>query len=628
MFSNNFQFLAFKDIIKLTVKIINLVIQEEIGMKITYLDGKRLYYAFLSGAKEVIANKKELNRINLFPVADGDTGSNLSRTLSVVRSEAVKDDSLTITLNSMGDAALRGAIGNSGIIFAQFINGLKNSIDRAESINVKKFAQAVDKAVNYTYQGINNPVEGTILTVMKDWADSLKNLKNKSSDFAEIMEESLKTASSSLENTKNQLAVLKEADVVDSGAQGFVLFLEGIVDFIKSGDLKDLKIDSAPKVEIAQEEEIGKEEEIKYRYCTEAYLENLEIEISDLRDQIEDLGDSLIAAGDKDKLRVHIHTNNPPELFIRLNKFATILDQKADDMQLQQAVKYNKKSEIAVLADSIADLPEEYRDEHQIHLLPLNILLDGTNYLDKVTIDSKNFFDIIDDAEEYPSSAQPAVKKIEDQLNYLAEHYDSIIAITVSAKMSGTYNNLSKAAENVKKENEGLEIEVIDSKTNSGAEGLMVMEAVEQIEEGRNFEETVSYLKSIREKLYIYVSVSDFKYMVRGGRVSPLKGKLAGFLNLKPIISIDQEGNGIAFATAFSKKGNYKKIKSILADHQKGNGVKRFAVVHGDDLERAKRYRESFSELLDIEPDFLEAISPIVAMNAGRGSTAVALMEK
>lgn len=597
-------------------------------MKITYLDGKRLYYAFLSGAKEVIANKKELNRINLFPVPDGDTGSNLSRTLSVVRSEAVKDDSLTITLDSMGEAALKGAIGNSGIIFAQFINGLKNSIDRAESINVNKFAQAVDRAVKYTYQGINNPVEGTILTVMKDWSESLKTLKNKSSDFAEVMEESLKSASISLDNTKNQLAVLREANVVDSGAQAFVLFLEGIVDFIKSGDLKDLKIDSAPKIEGLAEEEIGREEEIKYRYCTEAYLENLDIEISELRKRIEDLGDSLIAAGDRNKLRVHIHTNNPPELFIRLKNFATILDQKADDMQLQQAVKYNKKTETAVLTDSIADLPEEYRDEHQVHLLPLNILLDGTNYLDKLTIDSNNFFDIIDDAEEYPSSAQPAVKKIEDQLNYLAEHYDSIIAITVSAKMSGTYNNLTKAAENVIKENEGLKIEVIDSKTNSGAEGLFVMEAVEQIEAGKSFEETVSYLKSIREKLYIYVSVSDFKYMVRGGRVSPLKGKVAGFLNLKPIISIDREGNGIAFATAFSKKGNYKKIKSILEDHQKENGIKRFAVVHGDDLQRAKRYRKSFRELLGIEAEFLEAISPIVAMNAGRGSTAIALIEK
>jgi hypothetical protein len=267
-------------------------------------------------------------------------------------------------------------------------------------------------------------------------------------------------------------------------------------------------------------------------------------------------------------------------------------------------------------------------DQHQIHLFPLNILVDGTNYLDKLTIDSKNFFDIIDDAEEYPSSAQPAVKKVEDKFNYLAEHYDSIIAITVSAKMSGTYDTLNLAAKNVKSENRDLKIEVIDSKTNSGAEGLFVMEAAEQLEAGKSFAETVEYLKSIRDNLYIYVSVSDFKYMVRGGRVSPLKGKMAGFLNLKPIISIDREGNGIAFATAFTKKGNYKKMKSILKEHQHENGIKRFAIIHGDDLKRAERYKDSFSELLGIEPDFLESISPIVAMNAGRGTTAVALIEK
>jgi fatty acid-binding protein DegV len=116
--------------------------------------------------------------------------------------------------------------------------------------------------------------------------------------------------------------------------------------------------------------------------------------------------------------------------------------------------------------------------------------------------------------------------------------------------------------------------------------------------------------------------------MVRGGRVSPLKGKMAGFLNLKPIISIDREGNGVAFSTAFSKKGNYKKMVSILEKHKRNKGIKRFAVVHGDDLKRAKRYKNSFSELLNIEADFLESISPIVAMNAGRGSTAVALIEE
>ncbi|MFN2340572.1 MAG: DAK2 domain-containing protein, partial [Halanaerobium sp.] len=325
--------------------------------------------------KEVIANKKELNRINLFPVADGDTGSNLTRTLSVVQNEAIKDNSLTITLNSMGEAALRGAIGNSGIIFAQFINGLKNSVDREESINVKKFAQAVENAVNYTYQGINNPVEGTILTVMRDWSESLKKLKNKSNDFAEVMEESLDTACDSLIKTKSQLEVLREADVVDSGAQAFVLFLEGIVAFIKSGDLKDLKVETFSRIESLDEEEIGKEEELKFRYCTEAYLSDLKLELPELRAKISDLGDSLIVAGDKNKLRVHIHTNNPPELFIRLNKYADIIDQKADDMQLQQAVMYKRKHNTAILTDSIADLPAEYRDQHQIHLFPLNILV-------------------------------------------------------------------------------------------------------------------------------------------------------------------------------------------------------------------------------------------------------------
>ncbi|MFW5736892.1 MAG: DegV family protein, partial [Halanaerobium sp.] len=395
-----------------------------------------------------------------------------------------------------------------------------------------------------------------------------------------------------------------------------------------SGNLNELSKERIPEIDSIAEKEIGKEEKIEFRYCTEAYIANVDLEIDELRADISDLGDSLIAAGDKRKMRVHIHTNKPPELFIRLNKYADILDQKADDMKMQQAVKYNRKHKTAVLTDSIADLPAEYRDQHQIHLLPLNILVDGTNYLDKLTIDSQNFFDIIDDAEEYPSSAQPPIKKIEDKLNYLAEHYDSIIAITVSSKMSGTYDNLTKAAENILAEHEGLKIEVIDSRTNSGAEGLLVMEAAEQLEAGKGFAETVEYLKSIREKLYIYVSVSDFKYMVRGGRVSPLKGKVAGFLNLKPIISISREGEGIAFATAFTKKGNYKKIRSILEDHQKQNGIKRFAVVHGDDLKRAKRYKDSFSELLNIEAEFLESISPIVAMNAGRGSTAIALIEK
>lgn len=516
-----------------------------------------------------------------------------------------------------------------GIIFAQFINGLKNNLANLDSADLSKFANAVENAVAYTYQGINNPVEGTILTVMKDWSQSLKKLKNKSSDFAEVMEKSLEIASDSLKKTKTQLKVLKEADVVDSGAQAFVLFLTGIVNFIKNGSLKNLKeVDNLLVDNTIKEDEIVKEKIIKFRYCTEAYLKDLKLEIFELKNKLSKYGDSLIIAGDKNKLRIHIHTNKPAEFFIYLKKYAEIIEQKVDDMKIQQAVKYNKKSKTAILADSIADLPAEYKDQHQIHLLPLNILIDGTTYLDKLTITSENIFEIIDQAEEYPSSAQPAVKKIEEKLEYLAEHYDNIIAITVSSKMSGTYNNLKKAAEKILSENEKLKIEVIDSKSNSGAEGLLVMEAAEKLEANKSFKETVEYLKLIRKRLYIYVSISDFKYMVKGGRVSPLKGKLAGLLNLKPIISIDRQGKGIVFAKSFSKRGNFKTIKKILLKHQQKNGIKRFAIVYGDDLQRAERYKESFSELLNRNPDFVESISPIVALNAGRGSTAVAILEE
>lgn len=597
-------------------------------MKITYLDGKRLYYAFISGAREVINNRKELNKTNLFPVADGDTGSNLSRTLTVVEEELVKDSSLRVTLNSMGEAALKGAIGNSGIIFAQFINGLKKNLSSEDSINVSGFAAAVEKAVDYTYQGMSNPVEGTILTVMKDWAESLKKLKNKSDDFSEIMEESLETAVKSLLETKNKLKVLRDADVVDSGAQAFVYFLEGIVRFIKNGSLKELKVNKRVEIENVEEDKIRADQEIEFRYCTEAYIENLSLETQDLRERISDLGDSLIIAGDREKTRIHIHTNEPAELFARLDNISNIIDQKADDMILQYAVKYEKQSEIAVLTDSIADLPQEFIDQHQVHLLPLNILIDGTNYLDKLTLDSKKFFEMLDQADEYPSSAQPTIKSIENKLSYLADHYESIIAITVSSKMSGTYESFVSAAENIRKQDEDVKISVIDSRSNSGAQGLLVMEAAEAVQQGNDFEEIVEHLKKIRENLYIYVSVDDFKYMVKGGRVSPLKGKLANFFNLKPIISIDREGNGIAFAKAFSKKGNFKKIKSILKEHQENGGIKRIAVVHGDDRERAEKFKQSFEKLLDKEIEFIENISPIVAINAGRGSTAVALIQR
>lgn len=592
-------------------------------MKIKYLNGERLYYAFISGAKEVIENRKELNKINVFPVPDGDTGTNLSRTLSMVIKNVIADKSIKVTLDSMSEAALKGAIGNSGIIFAQFINGLKESVDSENRLSVNNFVKMIENAVNITYQAISEPVEGTMLTVMKDWSEALKELKSKTDDFEVIMQESLKTAKVSLENTKDQLEVLKKAQVVDSGALGFIYFLKGILEFIETGNIEDIN-----NVNISldvDENVLNEKSEIKYRYCTEAYLEDVNIDIKTLNEKLSRFGDSLITAGDNKKMRVHIHTNDPADFFSVLNQHSTIIDQKVDDMLIQYNIKYNRKSEIALVTDSIADLPQKYIDENQIHVIPINLIIDNTNYLDKITITQNKFYDLVDKSEEYPTSSQPSVKSVEDKLSFIADHYNKIIIITVSSNLSGTYQTVKSAVEKIK---DGVKIEIIDSKLDSGAQGLLVMEAFEKIKQGEEFEKIVSYLDEIKSNIYIYVSVDNFEYMVRGGRVSPLKGKLAKILNLKPIVSLDKEGNGIAFAKAFSKKGNNKKIKEIIRKHLNEEGIKRYSIVHGDGINRAKNYEEMFTNIIGKKPDYIEPISPVIALSAGRNSVAISVMTK
>ncbi|MCF8002102.1 MAG: DegV family EDD domain-containing protein, partial [Halanaerobiales bacterium] len=578
-------------------------------------------YAFVSGAKEVIENKKELNKINLFPVPDGDTGTNLSRTLNMVVENVRADKSITKTLSLMSNAALQGAIGNSGIIFAQFINGLKVSVKSENRINVSSFVEIINNAVDYTYKAINEPVEGTILTVMNDWSKALGDVKRRTDDFEVLMSESLKTAQRSLASTKETLEVLKQANVVDSGALGFIFFLNGILNFIKTGEIKNVK--SYNTVLSEQESEITQDEEINLRYCTEAYIEKLILNKDKLRAKLCLIGDSLIIAGDNEKMRIHIHTNQPDQFFNILNKYCNIIDQKVDDMLIQYNVKYNKLANIGLITDSIADLPQEYIDDNQIHVVPINLIIDGTKYLDKITINSDRFFELTDKAKEYPTSSQPSLKYVEDKLSFLADHYDSLIIITVSSNLSGTYDTIKKAAEKI---DNSTKISIIDSKLDSGAQGLLVLEAAEKIKNGEKHNQIINYLEKIKENIYIYVSVDNFEYMVRGGRVSPLKGKLAKLFNLKPIISLDHKGNGIAFAKAFSKSSNNKKIKEIVKKHLKNSGIKRYSIVHGAGLDRAKNYKKIFTKLIGKEPDYIESISPVIALSAGKGSVAISVL--
>ena len=592
-------------------------------MEYTKINGESIYYGFVSGANEVIKQKLELNRINVFPIADGDTGSNLAYTMNAIIENANIENSPKKTMGSIADAALVGARGNSGIIFAQFVNGMYMELDEKSHIEVVDFANSVKKAGEYAYKAISNPVEGTMITVINDWADSLCLLGDTIKDFRDLFTDSLIVALKSLSETPEKLKVLKDAGVVDSGAKGFVHFIEGFLNFIKTGEIENLK-SLISKVDFkASDIHVHENFDLNYKYCSEALLQGENLDTEEIKKGIEGLGDSLILAGNKNKVRIHIHTDNAEELFFQLRDYGKITFQKVEDMKRQYESIYDRKNEIALVTDSIADLPKEFMDKHQIHLLPLNILVEGTNYLDKVTISSSHFYELMDKLEEYPSSSQPTIKEAEKLLKEIAVNYKSIIVVTVSSKMSGTFEVLDKASRNLK--NKGINIEVIDSKLNSGGQGLVVLRAAEEIEKGKSFDEVVESIKEIRDKTDIFVSVPTLKYMLKSGRIGKAQALAANMVNLKPVVSIDKNGDGIVIGKAFSEKGNTKKIEELVKDIMKEKTIYKYSLVHANRDEKVNEYKDYYTKLIGKDPEYIMEISTIVAMNAGIGSVAISV---
>jgi len=204
------------------------------------MDGRRLYYTFIAGARKVIEHQVELNKINVFPVNDGDTGTNLASTIRAVVDSLHPHRSYKITADRIAETTLVNARGNSGIIFAQFLYGMSSETGNFKTITIKQFAESIKNSIRYIYEAVANPVEGTMLTVIKDWANYIYDNRNIITDFNQLFIGSIDVLNKSLIATKSKLAVLAKANVVDAGARGFVFFVEGITDFIANRNLKEL----------------------------------------------------------------------------------------------------------------------------------------------------------------------------------------------------------------------------------------------------------------------------------------------------------------------------------------------------------------------------------------------------
>ncbi|MDD4748195.1 MAG: DegV family protein [Salinivirgaceae bacterium] len=588
------------------------------------INGKTLYYAFVSGGNQILQHQAEINRINVFPVNDKDTGTNLASTVRWVLDNIRPHKSYSITLNSIAEAALIGARGNSGVIFAQFLYGLSRETINKPIITISEFAESVKHSIPYIYDAIANPVEGTILTIIKDWSDFLSNQKERFSDFKTLIINSLVMLEVSLKETNKKLKALHNTDFVDAGAKGFFLFVKGMADFVGSGIIPNLTFNKSEKIELIHSENIT-EEVLEYRYCTEAIIKNTNANAPELHKILSKWGDSAVVAGSDTVRRIHVHTNQPALLFSDLKEIGTVTYQKVDDMVRQQELAFKRKWNIALVTDSTCDLPKEILDHYQITVVPLNLNFGDSHYLDKVTITPDQFYDLLESEPEFPKTSQINEQTILNLYSHLASHYDAIISIHLTSHFSGTFANCVKAGKRIEKEF-NVPVHVIDSKNLSGALGLTVLDAAQRIEKGESMDSILNSIKIAIENTRIYVSVKDLKYMIKGGRVSKPKGMLASYLGLNPVISMDKDGKSTMFGKTFSQESSLKSIYKHIELLGRKHPISNYIILHAHNSEGAERVEKKMIELTGIKPVSTVNISPVIGMHAGIGTVAISLM--
>jgi len=592
--------------------------------KIKELDGKQLYYSFLAGAHRIFEQQKILNKINVFPVADADTGTNLASTMRSIIDAIIPTDNPKQAATALADAALVGARGNSGIIFAQFLYGFSNEIKTGQTLDITSFTESMRRAVNYAYEAIAEPVEGTILTVIKDWAEYMYIVKDRIDDFIRLLIEAYNKALESLAQTTKKLEVLTRAHVVDAGAKGFVYFLEGIVDFFTKGGEKKL---AAAVEELEASANVAEvlHDAITFRYCTEVLIAGQNLEKATIRNYITHCGDSLVIAGSPKKMRIHIHTDFPAEVCSQLATFGDITYQKVDDMVMQNEILQNRKSEVAILTDSSCDIPKEFLDKYQIHMVPLIVHFGETYYLDRMTIQPQQFYSLLEKSETNPTSAQPSSKDFQNKYEFLCTQYNSVIGIHLSHGLSGTYSNSLIASREVA-ERTGKKIEVFNSKTLTGGLALLILRIARALQDGVSHENVSSRINGWIEKSHLRASVTTMKYIVRSGRVSPLKGFIAKLLDLKPVIFLNKEGKSELLGKSFSEKGSNKKLIRDIARTIQNNKVWEYAITHANNPKTVEFYINEMEKLTGKKPLFVDNVSPALVANTGPGVVSISFM--
>ena len=617
-------------------------------MQIRYLDGPRLRRSLIAACDCAQQYREELNRINVFPVPDGDTGTNLALTVRAIADHLRSSDARGVyeVANEAAQAAVLGARGNCGMMLSHFLRGFAADLTGLERIDTEKFAAALRAGAVNLHEALEDPVEGTILTVMRDTAASATASVDQ--DFVPLLELLLREARDSLARTPDLLPVLKKAGVVDAGAKGFVSLLEGVL-FLLNGDPlastgdtrasngdtpQSAQLGAAPTSDaaaIARAEYPGDDEQ--YRFCTEALVRGERLPSQrEARDVLREMGDSLIAIRSGDVLKIHVHTDEPEQVFTYLRGVGDLVTHKAEDMRAQHAAMecaahghiQLARRPVTVMTDSAADLPEEIVRAHGIHVTPL-VLVDGDQtFRDGVDITAEEFHRRLANDAALPTTSQPTPADFFDTFGRAAEEGEAIVGVLAGSSLSGTFRSGEAAASRF----EGAPVHLADSLGASLLQGLLVVKACELAELAWAPADIVREIDRIRTQSGILFTVDTFDRLIASGRMGRGRALWGRVLSVKPILQLSVAGKvePVGRALGMDRAGDelMRQLGQRIPQH---TDKVRFGVVHVGTPDvvgpATTRLRAEYGDHVDV---LTAPVTPVIATHLGIGAWGVAYM--
>ncbi len=636
--------------------------------RIAYVDGPRLKRALLAACAHARKFKAELNRINVFPVPDGDTGTNLALTLDAIAGDLAASRERRVDRVAAGVArsAVMGARGNCGMMLSQFLIGFAGGLEGRARAYADDLGDALVAGSRSLDGAVEKPVEGTILTVVRDSAAVAGGVGGGGgggeaggggesgrgggggdggavADLADVMRRLFDAAQESLERTPELLPALARAGVVDAGAKGFVQMIEGVVGLIENGDQGGDGVAGRARGGAAVAAEAGQGrpdwspigamdhplgEGIR-RYCTEILVEGAELPSENtVREALSPGSEELLVIRSGEILKVHLHTDHPQDAVEYCATVGTVVAHKAEDMFAQfeaarGATAGAVRRPVGILVDSGSDLPDRVMHAHGIHMVPL-LLIDGeTTLRDRVDVSAEDFLARLDGGGPLPTTSQPPPGQFREAFARASDDSEVVVAILVAASLSGIFRSAGHGAELAPE----LDVRLVDSRAASILIGLLALKAAELAESGLPPDEIVAEVERIRDQSGIAFTVRSLDRLIASGRLGGVAGRLGSLLDLKPVLALGPDGRIRALGKARgSRRARQLLIEKVVAGIPDGARKVRFGIVHAGVPEVAERVRAELDARFPGAEILVSPITPVIATHLGAGAWGVGYM--